>query len=212
MSEGGRLDGRALLDHPLTAATIAVVAERGYPGATLEEIAARAGVERAELEGQLATIDELAERILAALNDDFQARVGAAYRGGGRWPDSLRAAAYEAARWIRDKPQAAWFGMVGSLEAGDMARVRREENLRWGAALIDAGREVAPDPAAVPAAAPLLAVGAVAETLRRQQEGWLVAGVIESVPEMMAAAVRPYLGEAAARAELQIPAPSDLVG
>ena len=58
--------------------------------------------------------------------------------------------------------------------------------------------------------AAIIAIGGVAETLRRQQEGTLTADAVAIVPEMMYAAVRPYLGEEAARAELSIPPPPDL--
>jgi hypothetical protein len=55
-----------------------------------------------------------------------------------------------------------------------------------------------------------MAMGAIVETLRRQQEGTLAEDVVEAVPKMMYAAVRPYLGEEAARRELEIPPPPDL--
>jgi hypothetical protein len=53
-------------------------------------------------------------------------------------------------------------------------------------------------------------VGSVVEGLRRQQEGTLPGDVVSLVPRMMYVAVRPYLGEEAARRELEIPPPPDL--
>jgi hypothetical protein len=62
-----------------------------------------------------------------------------------------------------------WFMLVGVLEAGDMACARRDQIFGWAAELIDVGRAEAPDPLAVPRSAPLMAVGAIVETLRRHQ-------------------------------------------
>jgi hypothetical protein len=211
MDAGGRLEGAALFAHPIAVAVVAVTRERGPGLATAEEFRRRGGMSEAEFERQFESAAEATLRVFEAYIGDFKDRVGAAYRDAGTWPASLRAAAYEMVRWMDDHPEAAWFGMVAMLDAGEMARVRREETFKWCAALIDAGREVAPDPAAVPASAPLLAVGAVVEILRRREEGSIEAVPVDSVAPLMYAAVRPYLGEAVARAELEIPPPPDLV-
>lgn len=107
--------------------------------------------------------------------------------------------------WIEDNPYGYEFGMLRALDVGEMARLRREELFTWCAELIDAGREVAPDPGAVPRAASLIAVGAVVEMLSLHAAGELEAGLAETVPELMYGAVLPYLGEEAAREELAHP-------
>ena len=204
---GERLEGAALLAHPIAAAVIAVVRERGYEFATAAEFQTRAGMSEGEFWRQFDSKADAILRVFEAYVADFKARVGSAYRAAGPWPESLRAAAYEVTRWMRDHPDATWFWLIAMLDGGEMARVRREQAFLWGAELIDAGREVAPDPAAVPPSASLLVVGAVVENARRQKEG-SIAGV--AVPGLMYGAVRPYLGEDAARAELEIPLPPDL--
>jgi hypothetical protein len=210
MVAGERLEGAALFAHPIAAAVIAVVRERGYELASAAEFQARAGMSEEEFGRQFESKADATLRVFEACIADFKNRVGEAYHAGGFWPTSLRAAAYEVTRWLRDHPDETWFGMIAMLDAGEMALVRREEAFKWGAGLIDAGREVAPDPAAVPASASLVAVGAVVETLRRQEEGSINIIPVELVPGLMYGAVRPYLGEDAARAELEIPPPPDL--
>jgi AcrR family transcriptional regulator len=205
-----RLEGVALFAHPLADALLAVVHERGYAAAGVQEILARAGISRAEFDRHFAGKDDIALRVFEAMIDDYVGRVERAFAAAPPWPANLRAAAYETARWILAHPDGTWFGMVGVLEAGEMALVRREEVFRWAASLIDRGRELAPEPEAVPRAAPLIAIGAIADSLRRQQQDGLEVGVIEAVPRLMYASVRPYLGEAAARRELAIPPPGDL--
>ena len=189
-----------------------MINERGYEAASVEEFLARSATPRPEFEAHFEGKADVTLRVMEAFIGDFRSRVEAAFASEPTWPDNLRAAGYEAARWLTENPQTTRFGMVTSAEAGDMPRARREEIFRWCAGLIDAGRAVAADPEAVPAGAPLMAIGAVAETLRRQQEGSLEADTVQVVPQMMYGAVRPYLGEEAARRELSIPPPPDLAG
>jgi AcrR family transcriptional regulator len=210
MVAAGRLEGAALLAHPLAGALLAVVRESGYPAATPAAIAARAGITPAEFDRLFAGKADATLRVFAALADDYVARVGRAFATGGPWPQSLRAAAYETARWMRGHPDAAWFAFVGILEAGDMALARREEMFHWASSLIDEGRAAALDPEAVPRAAPLSAIGAIADELRRRLAEDPEAGIVDAVPRLMYASVRPYLGEAAARRELDMAVPPDL--
>jgi AcrR family transcriptional regulator len=210
MVEGSRLEGPELFAHPVSKALIAVVHERGFEEAEVAEICGRAEMAPAEFAARLGTKAQATTAVFEAYIGDFRRRVAAAYDGEPDWPANLRAAAYETVRWMNAYPEAAWFGMVGVLGAGDMALVAREQLFIWCAGLIDAGREAAPDPAAVPEAASMIAVGAAVEVVRRQQEGTFGGTTAETVPQLMSAAVRPYLGEAAAQAELGVAPPEDL--
>jgi AcrR family transcriptional regulator len=201
------LEGPALFDHPLAAALIEVVARRGYQEASIEEIIARAGVGREEFDRLFADKAEAVLRVFESYIENFKYRTGRAFASVPTWPSSLRAVAYEGVAWIEDHPHAYQFGMLRILDAGEMARLRREELFAWCAGLIDAGREVAPDPAAVPLAAPMIAVGAVVEIMARHAAGEMDARPRDVVPELMYGAVLPYLGEAAAREELALPPP-----
>ena len=205
------LEGPALFRHPLAGAVVATVVERGYDAATVEQMIARGGVGKAEFERLFDSKADAVLRVFEAYIDDFERQVKAAFDAAPPWPDSLRAAAYELIRWMREHPDAAPFGMVEVLEAGEMSRLRREKVFGWCAALIDAGRAVAPEPDAVPEGAALIAVGAVVETISRSSQGTLETDPVELVPQLMYGAVRPYLGEEAARAELSIPPPEDLL-
>jgi AcrR family transcriptional regulator len=199
--------GRELFRHPLAPATLAVLRERGYTDATVAEFCARAGVKRTELPRRFRFKPIVCLVVSEAYVGDFKARVGAAFAAGGQWPGSLRAAAYETLRWIADHPDAAWWGTVGVLEVGEVGRARRDAVFEWAATLIEAGREVAPDPDAVPRNASTMAVGAIVETLGRRVQGTLLDDPVAAVPRLMYGAVLPYLGEEVALRELDIPAP-----
>lgn len=203
-------DAAALLAEPICDAVITTIRARGYGEARVEEFVSRAGITRAEFDLRFGGKEEVTRLLIEAHLDRFLERVGGAYGGVPDWPANLRAAAYETARYLEENPDMTWFMLVGVLEADDMARARRDQIFGWAAGLIDAGREVAADPDSVPRSAPLMAVGAIVETLRRHHAEGARVDVAENLPWLMYAAVRPYLGEEAARAELTIEVPRDL--
>ncbi|HVS99289.1 MAG TPA: hypothetical protein VHE08_02115 [Solirubrobacterales bacterium] len=197
------LRGADLLVHPLAAAVVEVIVERGYGEAEVEEIVARAGIDREEFDSLFADKSDASLRILESHIEDLRRRIWRAYSVSPCWPENLRAAAYEAVAWTEDHPYAYRFGMWRVIEAGEMARLRREELFEWCAGLIDEGRAVSANPDAVPAATPVIVVGAVAEALTRHASGEFERPLAELVPELMYWAVRPYLGDDAARSELE---------
>jgi AcrR family transcriptional regulator len=199
-----------LLADPISRAVIETIRARGYPAASIEEFVARAGITRAEFDRRFSGKEEVTEAIIEAHLGCLVERVDAAFARAARWPESLREAAYETARYLEEHPAMTWFMLVGVLDAGDMARARRDQIFGWAAGLIDAGRAAAPDPDAVPRSASLMAVGAIVETLRRHHEEGVAVDIAATLPWLMCAAVRPYLGEAAAQAELEIEVPADL--
>jgi AcrR family transcriptional regulator len=208
MAATRREDERLAPDDPLARTVVAVVQEHGYENSGLGAFAARAGVTTDALTRRFDTKRRLTLAVLDGGIADFKGRVGAAYARFPTWPENLRAACWESAAWIGEHPDEVWFGMVGLLGAGDMVLARREGLFRWASGLVDAGRAVAPEPDLVPPSAAVHVVGSVVETVRRYQEGTLVGDAFTTVPRIMYGAVRPYLGEEAARRELKIPPPA----
>jgi AcrR family transcriptional regulator len=202
--------GAELFAHPLARATMEELREHGFEATDVADICRRAGVRQTDLPEPMRDKRHLVIAVSEAYADDLQAEVGGAYDAESVWPDSLRAAAYQMVRWIDRYPEATWWGTVGLLEAGEAARARRDEIFAWAARMIDAGRAAAPDPASVPEGAATLAIGAIVETLGRKMQGRIGGEPVEGVRWLMYGAVRPYLGEEAARAELEVPPPDDL--
>jgi AcrR family transcriptional regulator len=202
--------GRELFQHPLAPATLQVLREQGYQRARLGDICARAGLTKSDLPRRLRHKGLLCLAVSEAYVSNFRFRATRAFEEGGTWPDSLRAAAYETVRWIADYPDAAWWGTVGVLEVGEIGRAKRDGVFKWAETMIDAGREVAPDPDLVPRSASTIAVGAIIETLGRRVQGTVLEDPVAELPRMMYGAVLPYLGEEVARRELSIPPPPDL--
>jgi len=177
--------------------------DRTRVGAVIEE----AGVTREEFERNFVSREECAIATFERSFDRYRAAVRAAYESEAEWTDALRAAAYASARWFVDHPREVRFGAVVLLFAGEMAQARREAAFGEFVDMIDAGRELARDPDAVP---PYTAEGVIGSyvgimTKRLGRGGVDPRGM---VPELMYIAVRPYLGEEAARRELTVPPPS----
>jgi AcrR family transcriptional regulator len=193
---------------PVAGALVEIVAERGYEATDVEAVIARAGITMSEFRGRFADKEDCVQQVFEGFIEDFLARVRSAFEAEAGWPTSLRAAAYATTDWIDDHPDTARFGMVDVLAArNEMIRVRREEIFVWCAGLIDAGRALAPDPAAVPESAAVMAIGAVVQIVARRMQTGEDRELGRLVPELMYGAVRPYLGEEAARAELVAPRP-----
>jgi AcrR family transcriptional regulator len=190
-------------------AVVNVVVELGYAATTVEAVAERAGVSLEEFRLRFADLEDCALKSFEEFVTDYEWRVESAYSSQPDWRSGLRAAAYEVADWMEANPNLIRFGAVELLEAkSEMVRVRREEALSYGAFLIDRGRDAAPDPAAVPVSAPMVAIGSIVQLLTHRLQSSGDPKPQEMVQPMMYAVVRQYLGEEIAREELKMPRPS----
>lgn len=183
--------------------------EHGYDAIALDDIAERAGGTVADFEQHFSSKQDCAAAVLQKLAENNLRAVRGAFEREARWPDSLRAAAYAHVRWIQDNPKKMHFGLLETLWAGEMTSALRDDLFRSYIAMVDAGREVAPDPKAIPAFTAEGVVGSITQVVLRNMGKGGGSDLRSQVPEMMYLAVRPYLGEEAARQELSIPPPDD---
>jgi AcrR family transcriptional regulator len=185
----------------LIEALIEIAAERGYMDTSIEMVVTHAGLDRpafdrhfrGKYDGFLSAWQEMNEECMASLMR--------AYNSEQYWPDRLRAVAVEVVGSLCDDPSRAGFA-VEVLAAGDAARARRDMTMRVIASLIDAGRKEMDDPESVP--------HTTAEALAGSAYGQVYAKVVRGdtdelpklIPQLMSAAVMPYLGVEAALEEL----------
>jgi AcrR family transcriptional regulator len=178
--------------------------ERGYDSVTVDEVAERAGSSVAEFESVFGSKMACAVAILEEVAENNLRAVRGAFDSEPSWPDSLRAAAYAHAEWIAEHPKEMHFGLLQTLWASELTGALRDHFFGEYVAMVDAGREVAADPDTISASTAFGVVGAITEVIARrvgEAEGVQLADL---VPEMMYLAVRPYLGEEAARRELTV--------
>jgi AcrR family transcriptional regulator len=188
-------------------AMLDLVFEHGYDGVTVEAVANRAGGNLDEFQQYFSSKQDCAVAVLEDLAENNLRTVRGAFDQEARWPDSLRAAAYAHVRWILDNPKKMHFGLLETLWAGEMTSALRDNLFRAYIEMIDAGREVAPDPDAIPAHTAEGVVGSITQVVLRNMSRPGGGDLFSQVPEMMYLAVRHYLGEEAARRELTMPPP-----
>ncbi|HET7177384.1 MAG TPA: TetR/AcrR family transcriptional regulator, partial [Solirubrobacterales bacterium] len=182
-------------------ALIETAAERGYSETTIETIVDRAGLDRPAFDRHFRGKYDCFLSAWQEMNEECLEQMVSAYNSEADWPDRLRAVAHEIVQGLRHDPSRASFG-VEVLAAGDAARARRDMTMRVIASLIDAGRNEMEDPDAVP--------HTTAEALAGSAYGQIYSRVVRGdadalpalVPQLMSAAVMPYLGIEAALEEL----------
>jgi len=185
----------------IVAALIEVAAERGYGETSIEQVLERAGLDRPAFDRHFRGKYDCFLSAWQDVNEECLQTMVRAYESREEWPDRLRAVAYEIIEALRHDPSRASFG-IEVLAAGDAARARRDMTMRVIASLIDAGRQEMDDPEAVP--------HTTAEALAGSAYGQIYSKVVRGeaddlpalVPQLMSAAVMPYLGPAAAMREL----------
>ncbi len=190
-------------------AMIDVVIERGYEQTTIDAVVERAGVERAAFDSRFAGKEDcFMQTYRSHVADPFEVAVFGAYESEETWRDSLRACAYEAARFIRDNARECRFGSIEMMQVGPVAQAHRERQLHGIVDLIDAGRQELDDPDSIGRGAAEAALGSIYLTAVKELGKGNAEGV-GMVPELMYLAVRPYLGDEVAREELTIPPPPE---
>jgi AcrR family transcriptional regulator len=193
---------------PLSVAVMGEMADHGYPGLTIEGVLARAGISRADFELRYGSLEECVLDTLERLTASTSRQVGKAFNRHSDWRRALRAAAYEVADLAGENPRSVKFGMVEVLRMeNEMARVKREEMFVFCAQMVERGREAAPDPQVVPEGAAIVATGSIIQLLTRRLQEGVEIDYQESARESIYGVVRAYLGEEAAREELEIPPP-----
>jgi AcrR family transcriptional regulator len=182
-------------------ALIEVAAEHGYLDTTVELVLDRAGLDRAVFDRHFRGKYDCFLSAWQEINEDCMGVIFAAYNSREDWPDRLRAVACEVVESMcRHRDRAAF--AVEVLASGDAARARRDMTMRAIASLIDAGRNEMEDPDSIS--------HTTAEALAGAAYGQIYSKVINDsadelpslIPQLMFAAVMPYLGIEAAMEEL----------
>jgi len=194
----------------IAAAAIDLAAEIGYEGTTIEMMVDRAGVTRADFDRHFADKEDCALQLYEEHLGRFVALVIAAADREATWRDSMRAAGYAAARFLRDNSRLAKVGVLQMLTAGLMAEARRAEILDPIVDLIDSGRQELADPDSVGRGVAEGVLGSIYELVIRDLASGLGTGSAEKVvPQLMYVAVRPYVGHELAREELAMQPPPE---
>lgn len=187
----------------ILAATIDVCAERGATGVTVSEVVERAGVSRRTF---YELFSDVSQCTVAALDHCVQAgaeHVLPAYGSSGRWRVRVRAGLIATLAFLDEEPAMARVLVVESLAAGPEVLARRTHVVAQMAGAIEAGREEAgARVAGLPDLLGEWVVGAVLSVLHTRLAAGHKGKLLSLAGPLMSLIVLPYLGPAAARAEL----------
>jgi AcrR family transcriptional regulator len=185
-------------------------AERGYEKLKLKHLLERAAMDEDTFHRHYANLDACFAAVLGEIYDEFFARAQAAVEGLVGWRDRMRATGYALLRFLRADERVARLAAVEVSYAGKDSEHLFQQTFNRLVELIDEGSEEAGGPNS-PGLATAIGVGGVmfARVQEAVAKGELDLGE-EEVPQLMYAAVFPYLGAEAAEEELHIPPPPDL--
>jgi AcrR family transcriptional regulator len=195
----------------LREALLDLCAERGYENLELPVLLECAGVDQAAFNRHYSDLDGLFTAVLGDVYDEFFASAQEAVADQRGWRDRMRATAYALLRYLRRDERVANLAAVEAQTAGPAgAQELFLDTFDRLVDLIDEGSAEAGGPDS-PSRATALGVGGVvfARVQQAVAEGELGLGE-EEIPQLMYAAVFPYLGAEAAEQELHIPPPPDL--
>ncbi len=192
----------------LREALLDLCVERGYEGLELEDLLERAGVGEEEFHRLYPDMDACFAAVLGEVYAEFFTQAQEAVAGESGWRDRMRATGYALLRFLRADERVARLAAVEVQYAGEGAQQLFLETFNRLVDLIDEGSAEASGPDS-PSRATALGVGGV--LFARLQEA-VAEGELEreeEIPQLMYAAVFPYLGAEAAEEELHIPPPPE---
>jgi AcrR family transcriptional regulator len=194
----------------LREALLDLCAERGYKKLKLKHLLERAEVDEESFHRLYADLDACFAAVLGEIYSEFFKRATAAVAGQRGWRDRMRATAYALLRFLREDERVARFAAVEVSHAGDEAQRHFEGTFNRLVDLIDEGSGEPGGPESLSRSTALGIGGVVFARIQQAvAEDELALGE-EEIPELMYAAVFPYLGAEAAAEELRIPPPPDL--
>jgi AcrR family transcriptional regulator len=184
----------------LLAATVAVVAERGYNAATIAAISDVASVSRRTFYENFAGKEECFLATYDALDGYFDKLLEEAIGEASEWPEQAAAALASLLRFLASRPDIARVYLVEATVAGQALAQRREQSAERYIDLLERGREYRTDtPQALTEGLAEALVGGIVTLLGRR----IVAGesteLAAFAPSLVEFALSPYIGPDAAR-------------
>jgi AcrR family transcriptional regulator len=184
--------------------------EQGLPATALPDLLARAGVDEETFHRHFADLEDCFFQVYREELERFRRESAAARARWVSWRDRLRATAYTLYRFLAADDRIRWLTVVEVRRASERAQLLIGEEIEVLFELLDEGRSERPEGGVTRATAESIGGGMFTQM-------WVIAAdkgpmppEEETVPQLMSMAVLPYLGEEAAREELEIPPPEPI--
>jgi AcrR family transcriptional regulator len=183
----------------LLASLIRTVAEVGYNGTTITNLAAGAGVTTRTVYKYFDSVEACFLAAFEAAAELLAERLAEAYRGEQGWPQRVRAALAAALEFFAAEPELARLLLTEPFVAGpDVAR-RYQEQVERLAPYLREGRELSAAAASFPETTERGLIGSIASQIGRKASAGEADSLPALLPELAQFALTPYLGPAEAR-------------
>ncbi|MGE5282514.1 MAG: TetR/AcrR family transcriptional regulator [Chloroflexota bacterium] len=181
-------------------AAIDVVAEKGYAATTIADLTKEAGVSRTTFYELFGDKEACFLAAYDAAADVLARRVASAFEAAGEWPARVRAGLVALLGSLSAEPRVARLALVDFGAAGPAAQRRYRAALQRMTPLFDEGRDFAAEGRRLPPNTSRMAIGAVVGLIAEEIEAGGAEQLPALLPDVLLAALSPYLGpEAAAR-------------
>lgn len=184
-----------------------VACEQGAANVTVAHVVERAGVSRRTFYELFADRDDCLLAAVEEAIDRVTAQVLPAYERPGTWRERIRAGLIALLSFLEEEPYMGHLLIVETLAAGRVSLGRRNEALAHVVRAVDGGWEASTTKGLNRQVAAEGAVGAALSVLHARLSRDEQGSPIELAGPLMSMIVLPYLGPAAARRELERPAP-----
>lgn len=186
--------------------------ERGYANLELSDLLERTGLSEAEFRQSFADLEDCAYQIYRAEYEACMAQAARAREGVESWRDQLRVTAYVLYRYLARDRTLAHFIIAEAAVLGPRTLMVLEDGIKAMAEVLERGRYESSHPERFPATDAETTAGGIFLHLLGAVGGGSLPPEEEAVPEMMYAAVLPYVGPEAAAEELRILPPAISLG
>jgi len=175
-------------------AAIAVFADRGYQGTTIDNIVAAAKVGVGSFYELFDNKPDCFVQAYTRVVADARAQIAAAIPAGAEWPEQACAALRSLLELIEAEPQRARVALVEVQTAGAEALTRHEETVDSVIPLLARGRAENPELAELPSHIEEAIVGGLAWLLQQRLAQGEFEGAEAYLPDVLEIAVVPYVG------------------
>jgi AcrR family transcriptional regulator len=183
----------------LLASLIRTVAEIGYNGATITNLAAGAGVTTRTFYKYFDSVEACYLAAFDAGADLLSERLREACASADEWPQQVRAALAAALEFFAASPELARLLLSEPFVAGPGVSRRYQEQIERLSPYLRAGRELSPEAASFPDTTERGLLGSIASQIGRKVSAGEAAELPASLPDLTQFALTPYLGPPEAR-------------
>jgi len=183
----------------LLVSLIRTIAELGYNGATITNLAEGAGVTTRTFYKYFDSVEACYLAAFEAAADLLGDRLAAAYASEVQWPRRVRAALAAALDFFAAEPELARLLLTEPFVAGPAIARRYQEQIERLAPYLREGRELVAEGPSFPATTERGLIGSIASQIGRKASAGKAASLPALLPELIQFVLTPYLGSAEAR-------------